>query len=158
MLASHRLSSLGFANNLRFTDSQSDKSHNGEANAHEMPSSSSQIQEELRKARLEITRLSILLSSYQERLDEQSVDKEMLEINLDQHKEDLVTKLRELDNKQYVIAAQGFLLNCAREEVQGLFAANSEKDQTISDLRVQIQRESTTNEGSTGGKKRKIAP
>jgi len=68
----------------------------------------SQIQEELEQAHRQI-------SEYKERLDEQSVDKDLLAVDLDHHKETLAEVLRDLSDKEHAVSAQSFLLNCARD-------------------------------------------
>ncbi|KAK3933648.1 hypothetical protein QBC46DRAFT_275361 [Diplogelasinospora grovesii] len=124
-----------------------------------MIKSVAQIQEELELARLRNTELSVLLFKCQESLDEQSFHRDMLEINLDQHKETLASKLREIAEQQCVIQAQGFLLDCAKEEAQNLAVAISEKDRTIANLHIQIRQRDVKNAGNDGSaseKKRKI--
>jgi hypothetical protein len=73
-----------------------------------------------------------------DQLEEQVFYKEVLEDDLDQHKETLIGKMRELAEKDCVIEAQEYLLLSAREEVQDLADANAKKDQTISQLRSQV--------------------
>jgi hypothetical protein len=104
--------------------------------------------------------LSILLSKCADQLDEQLLHRELLEMDLDQHKETLAVKVlelnekaKELDEKEHIIKAQDFLLVCAHEEAQGLANTNSEKDHIISTLYRQMD-----GNGIETGKKRKIAP
>ncbi|KAK3933681.1 hypothetical protein QBC46DRAFT_414587 [Diplogelasinospora grovesii] len=143
----------------RSTNPEDSCSNIMEAYTYEMIKSVAQIQEELEQARLRNTELSVLLFKYQERLNEQSFHRDMLEIDLNQHKETLASKLREIAEQQCVIQAQGFLLDCAREEAQNLAIAISEKDRTIANLHIQIgQRyvKNAGNDGSASRKKRKI--
>ncbi len=135
------------------TNGQSLHSQNFDGRMQQILLHLSQIQEELEQAHREI-------SECKEMLDEQSVDKDLLAIDLDHHKETLVEVLRDLSDKEHVVSAQGFLLNCAREEIQTLTTANAEKDRTICDLKTQLeQRNVETIEGGCDiRKKRKLNP
>ena len=89
-----------------------------------------------------------------DRLDEQMFRKDVLEVDLDQHKETLADMTRELAEKTSIIEAQNVLLACAGEEAQALADANAEKEQTILSLRELVE---IGNAKDTIGKKRKIA-
>lgn len=123
-------------------------SYNTEVN--KLKSRCEQIRDHLEQVCSQNQNIFNLLSKYVDELDEQVFYKDMLEVELDQHKETLA-------EKNTVIEAQEYLLFSAKEEVQDLANANAEKDQVISNLLVQIEqngRESTDNERP---RKRKIA-
>jgi septal ring factor EnvC (AmiA/AmiB activator) len=113
----------------------------------------SQVQEELNNIRRQVSEYEERLEEQSMRLEEQSIDKDLLEMDLDHHKDTVAKLLSELADKQYVVETQGFLLECAREEVQSLITASAEKDRAMSDLRAQIEL-STVDDGR---KKRRLA-
>ena len=80
--------------------------------------------------------------------------KDVLEMDLDQHKETIADITRELAEKTSIIEAQDVLLACAGEEAQDLANTNAEKEQMILTLQELVE---TSNPNDTVGKKRKIA-
>lgn len=95
--------------------------------------------EELNDLKAQCGQIRDQLEQVCDQLDEQVFYKDVLEMDLDQHKETLADMTRELAEKNCVIQAQECLLLLAGEEAQKLADANATKDQIISDLRLRIE-------------------
>ncbi|CAM1503459.1 Fc.00g082350.m01.CDS01 [Cosmosporella sp. VM-42] len=98
-----------------------------------------QLEEDVRRAREESDCLV-------EQLAEATLEREMVEDSLDQHKETLklnIEHLGELEQimqeKDSFIEAQEFLLALTREDTQNLESSQREKDEIISQLRDQVK-------------------
>lgn len=59
---------------------------------------------------------------YQEQTEEQTLRRQIVEMELDQHKDTLAEKVRAISEKDLVIETQRFLLSCISGEAQELFS------------------------------------
>ncbi|KAH8655600.1 hypothetical protein BX600DRAFT_469979 [Xylariales sp. PMI_506] len=91
-----------------------------------------------------------------DQLDEQEMYKEVLEADLDQHKEALAEMSRELAEKNCVIEAQEYLILSATEETQDLANLIAGKEHMISTLLGQIEQSDIGDIERANAKKRKI--
>lgn len=137
-----------------FTCTSNQDSNNEEENDPE--SQRRQIRVQLEQVSSQNRVLLELISKYVDQLDEQVLHKDVLENDLDHHKQTLIETMRELAEKNCVIEAQEYLLFSAREEVQDLVNANAKKDLTISHLRSQVAHGGIANMDYEGTKKRKL--
>ena len=121
-----------------------------------------QLENDIRTQTSRIGELEQLLSSYRDKLDDESIKRELLELELNQHKEALLEKAHDLKERDQTIDTQNCLLGFAWTEAQDMATAQRERDRTIGQLRCYI------NDISSGGsqeytlanesKKRKLFP
>ncbi|KXJ84641.1 hypothetical protein Micbo1qcDRAFT_170078, partial [Microdochium bolleyi] len=83
--------------------------------------------------------LSDLVEKCAEELDEHALKEELLEIQVDQHKETLAEIVRDNSDKDYVIATQEFLLGAARDEAEDLGKCVLEKNGLLAALQASEQ-------------------
>ena len=116
-----------------------------------------QVCDHLEQAYAQNQELLDRLSIYVDRLDDQSFHQDVLEMDLDQHKEVLADTVAQLSEKACVVEVQEYLLLSAREEVQDLANVLAEKEELISRLSVQPGRTDATESDVGTSKKRKVA-
>lgn len=106
--------------------------------------------------------LEQLLSRGREQLDEESFKREILEFDLNQHKEALLEKAHELQERDQTIDTQNCLLGIAWTDAQSMATAQRERDQTIKQLRSYIDDMSSSNlqelTETNASKKRRLSP
>ena len=123
-----------------------------------------QLQLDLQIARSSNDELSNVASAYYERLEDEAHDRSLLESCLDQHKEALIEKTRELSSRDQLIKTQTFLLEFAWEDAQNFATLQAQKDHIISELRGTAAADGAAEKAADGaqtstvrGKKRKLS-
>lgn len=100
-----------------------------------------------------------LLLTCTDKLDEESLRRETLEMEVNQHKEALSEKLGEIRDRDQTIETQNCLLSYSWSDSQNMAVAQRQKDKLIELLRNQVQ-DLLVEEGrqnSQATKKRKLA-
>ena len=115
-----------------------------------------QVRNELEQTSFQNRELFTLLTKYVDQLDDQVFSKEVLEVELDQHKEALAEVSKELAEKNCIIEAQEYLLLSAREETEKLIDETADKDHLISSLLAQPGQSGMEESYGERAKKRKI--
>ncbi|KAH7012601.1 uncharacterized protein B0I36DRAFT_355996 [Microdochium trichocladiopsis] len=99
--------------------------------------------------------LKDLVKSAAESFDEQVMRNDILQMQLDQHKETMAEMVRDASDKDYVIAAQEFLLGAANDEVNNLGRSITEKNGLLAAFQA-LDQQDQTDQGQPQTKKRKI--
>ena len=118
-----------------------------------------QLENSLREQQMRNGELEQLLAGCREQLEEESFKSGVLELDLNQHKEALLEKVKELRERDETIDTQNCLLGFAWAETQKLASAQRDRDQTILALKSHIEDISLNVEawGETGtSKKRRL--
>ncbi|KAI9155804.1 hypothetical protein HJFPF1_08393 [Paramyrothecium foliicola] len=99
------------------------------------------------------------LSWWTQQFDEMAIERDVLRLGLDQHKEDILQKMKDLAERDRTIATQNYLLGLAHVDAQKLAVTQQKCEHTINVLKEYIAGLSINGDEETvSAKKRKVSP
>jgi outer membrane receptor for ferrienterochelin and colicin len=118
-----------------------------------------QLEKELSEQQVRNHDLINHLSWWTQHFDEMAIERDMLRLGLDQHKEDILQKMKDLAERDRTIATQNYLLGLAHVDAQKLTVTQQKSEHTINLLKEYIAELSITEDVESGSaKKRKVSP
>jgi outer membrane receptor for ferrienterochelin and colicin len=118
-----------------------------------------QLEKELSEQQVRNHDLINHLSWWTQQFDEMAIERDVLRLGLDQHKEDILQKMKDLAERDRTIATQNYLLGLAHVDAQKLAVTRQKCEHTINVLKEYIAGLSINGgEEMVSAKKRKVSP